>query len=60
MAEPNFPESDKTESMMSKFSKGRKTTEDLARPLEIEDYVIQATDDASPVKWHLGHTSWFF
>ena len=60
MAEPNFPESDKTETMISKFSKVRKTTEDLARPLEIEDYVIQAIDDASPVKWHLGHTSWFF
>ena len=47
MVGPNFPESDRTESMMSKFSKVRKTTEDLARPLEIEDYVIQAIDDAS-------------
>jgi ergothioneine biosynthesis protein EgtB len=60
MEKSNFTEYDKTESIMSRFSEVRKTTENLASPLEIEDYVIQATDDASPVKWHLGHTSWFF
>jgi ergothioneine biosynthesis protein EgtB len=35
-------------------------TEDLCRPLATEDHVVQPMDDASPPKWHLGHTTWFF
>lgn len=32
----------------------------LCEPLETEDFVIQASEFASPTKWHLAHTSWFF
>jgi ergothioneine biosynthesis protein EgtB len=48
------------DAMQSSFTAVRRQTEDLCTPLATEDYVIQSMPEASPVKWHLGHTSWFF
>ncbi len=42
------------------FFATRKLSLDIAEPLTAEDMVVQAMDDASPTKWHLAHTSWFF
>ena len=42
------------------FRRIRNTTLQLCAPLQVEDYVVQSMPDASPAKWHLAHTTWFF
>ena len=44
----------------ARYAAVRRTTEQLTRPLSSEDCQIQSMPDASPTKWHLAHTTWFF
>ena len=47
-------------SLLARYRAVRAQTEALGEPLEPEDFVLQSMPDASPVKWHFAHTSWFF
>jgi ergothioneine biosynthesis protein EgtB len=47
-------------SLSDSYRRVRQFSEELTKPLETEDYVIQSMPDVSPTKWHLAHTSWFF
>ena len=46
--------------LQAQYRAVRRATERLCEPLAIEDYVVQSMPDASPAKWHLAHTTWFF
>jgi ergothioneine biosynthesis protein EgtB len=48
------------EPLSSKYSRVRAASLFLTTPLTPEDQVVQPVAEASPTKWHLAHTTWFF
>lgn len=46
--------------LIDQYNQVRQETIAFCRHLHIEDYSIQVVSFASPPKWHLAHTTWFF
>jgi ergothioneine biosynthesis protein EgtB len=45
---------------LAQYERIRHQSVALCQPLAVEDYGLQSMPSASPAKWHLAHTSWFF
>jgi ergothioneine biosynthesis protein EgtB len=48
------------ENLRSRYASIRAQSLNLAKPLSEEDCCVQSMPEASPVKWHLAHATWFF
>src|SRR5580704_4574697 len=47
-------------SLLQRYVQMRDMSLHLCSPLSVEDHALQPMPDASPAKWHLAHTTWFF
>ena len=46
--------------LLARYRAVRQASLHLCKPLSPEDLMVQSCTEASPVKWHLAHTTWFF
>jgi ergothioneine biosynthesis protein EgtB len=53
-------EAGEADSLLERYARVRRFSEQIAAPLSPEDSAIQSMEDASPTRWHLAHTTWFF
>lgn len=58
--ESNLTLTEVNSKLLQLFKAVRRHSENICKPLQTEDYVVQPSADVSPPKWHLGHTTWFF
>ena len=54
------PKQSRAADLLDRFRTVRAATMAFCSPLSPEDMMVQSCAEASPVKWHLAHTSWFF
>lgn len=57
---PASPTLTRTDALCKRYQTVRDFTSKIASPLTAEDCMIQSMPDASPIRWHMAHTTWFF